>query len=80
MEINSDFPFPLQLRKVLVAQGRVSSHHIFPTVVGGVSYWIKVDDDNSQVIADLFRLQCNRIKSIENYMSSIIPESKKYRY
>jgi hypothetical protein len=46
----------------------VSLHHFFPTVVGGVSYWIKgVDDDNSQVIADLFRLQCNRIKSIGNY-------------
>ena len=42
-----DFPFPFQLRKVLVAEGRVSLHHIFPTVVGGVSYWIKgVDDDN----------------------------------
>jgi hypothetical protein len=28
-------------------------------------------------IVDLFRLQCNRIKSPENYMSSIIAESKK---
>jgi hypothetical protein len=53
MEINSDFPFPLHLRKDLVANGRVSLHHIFPTVVGGVSYWIKgVDDYNRQVIVD----------------------------
>jgi hypothetical protein len=76
-----DFPFPFQLRKVLVANDRVSLHHFFPTVVGGVSYWIKgVDDDNSQVIVDLFRLQCNRVKPPENYMSSIITKSKKYRY
>ena len=54
----ADLPFPVSLRKELVASGRAEPHHILPES-GWVSIWIRRDADADNVIA-LFRLNYER--------------------
>ena len=40
----TDLPFPVEIRKELVASGRALQHHIYPES-GWVHYWIRNSDD-----------------------------------
>jgi Family of unknown function (DUF5519) len=54
----ADLPFPVSMRRELVATGRAEPHHILPQS-GWVSVWIRRDADVDAVI-DLFRLNYER--------------------
>lgn len=54
----ADLPFPVSLRRELVASGRAEPHHILPES-GWVSVRIRGDADVATVI-DLFRLNYER--------------------
>lgn len=58
-----DFPFPLQIRKDLVASSKVSLHHVLPES-GWATYWIK-NDTNFEEIIELFKIQYERLKRKE---------------
>jgi MFS family permease len=57
----ADLPFPIKVRKELVASGRALPHHIYPES-GWVSYWIRNSDDIPAVV-NLFQMQYERLKS-----------------
>jgi hypothetical protein len=54
----ADLPFPISIRKDLVAAGRAEPHHILPES-GWVSIRIRADADANAVI-ELFRLNYER--------------------
>ena len=54
----ADLPFPVSVRKELVAAGRAERHHILPDS-GWVSLWIRSDADADTAI-ELFRLNYDR--------------------
>jgi hypothetical protein len=54
----ADLPFPVAIRKELVAAGRAEPHHILPHS-GWVSLWIRREADVDTAI-DLFRLNYDR--------------------
>lgn len=54
----ADLPFPISIRKELVAGGRAAPHHILPES-GWVSVWIRSAADADTVI-ELFRLNYER--------------------
>jgi Family of unknown function (DUF5519)/Major Facilitator Superfamily len=56
----ADLPFPIEVRKGLVASGRALPHHIYPES-GWVSYWIRNSDDIPAVV-NLFKMQYERLK------------------
>ena len=56
----ADLPFPIEVRKELVASRRALPHHIYPES-GWVSYWIRNSDDIPAVV-DLFKIQYERLK------------------
>jgi hypothetical protein len=55
----ADLPFPVRVRRELVADGRASPHHILPDT-GWVSFYIRSADDLAGAIA-LFRLSYDRL-------------------
>ena len=55
----ADLPFPVRVRRELVADGRASLHHILPDT-GWVSYHMRGMDDLAGAIA-LFRLNYERL-------------------
>ena len=55
----ADLPFPMRVRRELVADGRASPHHILPDT-GWVSYYIRSAADLAGAIA-LFRLNYDRL-------------------
>lgn len=55
----ADLPFPMRVRRELVANGRALPHHILPDT-GWVSYYINSADDLAGAIA-LFRLNYDRL-------------------
>ena len=55
----ADLPFPVRVRRELVAAGRASPHHILPDT-GWVSYYMRGIDDLAGAIA-LFRLNYDRL-------------------
>lgn len=55
----ADLPFPVRVRRELVADGRASPHHILPDT-GWVSYYIHSPADLAGAIA-LFRLNYDRL-------------------
>jgi MFS family permease len=57
----ADLPFPVEIRKELVASGRALPHHIYPES-GWVSYWIRNSDDIPAVLG-LFEMQYERLRS-----------------
>src|SRR5215212_10067125 len=54
-----DLPFPVRLRKELVADGKAQLHHVLPET-GWVSYPIRGEDDVEGVL-ELFRLNYERL-------------------
>jgi hypothetical protein len=57
----ADLPFPVRLRKELVAAGCASPHHVLPDT-GWVSYYIRGPEDVPGAI-ELFRLNYERLVS-----------------
>ena len=55
----ADLPFPVRMRRALVADGRAAPHHILPDT-GWVSYYIRSSADLAGAIA-LFRLNYDRL-------------------
>src|SRR5436190_24247757 len=55
----ADLPFPVRVRRELVADGRASPHHILPDT-GWVSYYMRGMEDLAGAIA-LFRLNYARL-------------------
>lgn len=55
----ADLPFPVRVRKELVAQGKARLHHILPQT-GWVSYPIRGEEDASGAL-ELFRLNYERL-------------------
>ena len=55
----ADLPFPVRVRRELVADGRASLHHILPDT-GWVSYYMRSAADLAGAIA-LFRLNYDRL-------------------
>jgi hypothetical protein len=54
----ADLPFPLAIRKQLVAEGRARVHHVLPDS-GWVTYYMRTLDDSAGAI-ELFRLNYER--------------------
>ena len=54
----ADLPFPVPIRRELVAAGRAEPHHILP-LSGWVSFWIRGAGDANAAI-ELFRLNYQR--------------------
>jgi hypothetical protein len=57
----ADLQFPSKISKKLLAEGRVSSHHVIPKS-GWISHEIRNAEDTKAVI-ELFRLQYQRLMS-----------------
>ena len=57
----ADLPFPIEIRKEIIASGKALPHIIYPESMW-VSYIIQSEDDNPKII-DLFRLQYERLKN-----------------
>src|SRR6266540_2703309 len=55
----ADLPFPVRVRRELVADGRALPHHI-PPATGSVSFFLRSVDDLAGAIA-LFRLNYDRL-------------------
>ena len=55
----ADLPFPVRLRRELVAAGRASPHHILPDT-GWVSYYLRSAADLAGAV-ELFRLNYDRL-------------------
>lgn len=55
----ADLPFPVRVRKELVAQGKAQLHHILPET-GWVSYPIRGEEDVPGAL-ELFRMNYDRI-------------------
>jgi hypothetical protein len=55
----ADLPFPVRVRRELVASGRAQPHHILPDT-GWVSYSIKGEEDIAPVL-QLFKLNYERL-------------------
>ncbi len=54
-----DLPFPVRIRKELVAEGKAEPHHVLPQT-GWVSYPIRAEGDIEGVL-ELFRLNYDRL-------------------
>jgi len=54
----ADLPFPVEMRRQLVASGRAEPHHILPDS-GWVSYFMRRPDDADGAI-ELFRMNYDR--------------------
>ena len=57
----ADLPFPIEIRKEIIASGKALPHIIYPESMW-VSYIIHSEDDTPKII-DLFRLQYERLKN-----------------
>ena len=55
----ADLPFPMRVRKELVAAGRASPHHVLPDS-GWVSFYIRGPEDVPAVL-ELFRMNYDRL-------------------
>lgn len=55
----ADLPFPVRVRKELVASGKAQTHHVLPQT-GWVSYRIR-DEEDVEGALDLFRLNYERL-------------------
>ena len=64
----ADLPFPIEIRKAIIASGKALPHIIYPESMW-VSYIIYSEEDTPKII-DLFRLQYERLK---NKPTTILP-------
>ena len=55
----ADLPFPMRVRKELVAAGRASPHHVLPDS-GWVSFYIRDPEDVPKLL-ELFRMNYDRL-------------------
>jgi hypothetical protein len=55
----ADLPFPVRMRKELVAEGKAEPHHLLPQT-GWVSYYPRGPQDAPAVV-ELFRLNYKRL-------------------
>ena len=55
----ADLPFPVRMRKELVAEGKAEPHHLFPQT-GWVSYYPRGPED-APALVELFRLSYERL-------------------
>jgi hypothetical protein len=55
----ADLPFPVRVRRELVAAGRASLHHMLPDT-GWVTYYIRGNEDVPAVV-ELFRMNYDRL-------------------
>ena len=58
----ADLPFPVRVRKELVAEGKAEPHHILPQT-GWISYYANGTDD-ARTIINLFRLNYERLVQV----------------
>ena len=58
----ADLPFPKDVGKKLIAEGKASPHHFIPQS-GWISYYIKGIDDDIQGAIELFQMQYERLTS-----------------
>jgi MFS family permease len=56
----ADLPFPIEIRKDLIASGKALPHIIYPESMW-VSYFIRSEEDAPKIV-DLFRLQYERLR------------------
>lgn len=57
----ADLPFPVRVRKELVAGGKARLHHVFPKT-GWTSYYIRGEEDVPGAV-ELFRLNYERLRA-----------------
>ena len=57
----ADLPFPVRVRKELIAAGKAELHHILPDT-GWVTFYIRSPDDAPAVV-ELFRLNYERLRA-----------------
>jgi hypothetical protein len=57
----ADLPFPIKLRKEIIASGKALPHIVYPESMW-VSYIVHNVENNPKII-DLFRLQYERLKN-----------------
>ena len=58
----ADLPFPKDVGKKLIAEGKASPHHFIPQS-GWISYYTKGIDDDIQDAIELFQMQYERMTS-----------------
>lgn len=58
----ADLPFPKDVGKKLIAEGKASPHHFIPQS-GWISYYLKGIDDDIQGAIELFQMQYERLTS-----------------
>jgi hypothetical protein len=59
----ADLPFPKDIGRKLIEEGRVSPHHVLPES-GWISYYINGNkDEDVHNVIELFRMQYNRMTS-----------------
>jgi hypothetical protein len=63
----ADLPFPVAMRKELVAAGRAVPHHALPET-GWVSFYIRGEEDIPAVL-DLFRLNYDRLAATKRQLA-----------
>jgi hypothetical protein len=64
----ADLPFPKDVGRKLIQEGRASQHHVLPES-GWISYYIH-GNEGVQDVVELFRLQYNRMTSYTKKKSS----------
>jgi hypothetical protein len=72
----ADLPFPVRMRRELVAAGRASPHHIL-TDTGWVSYYLRGMADLPGVI-ELFRLNYDRLVGRDSALAARIHAEAEY--
>lgn len=72
----ADLPFPVRLRRELVASGRASTHHILPDT-GWVSYYMRDMADLPGAV-ELFRLNYERLAGRDSALAARIHAEEEY--
>jgi hypothetical protein len=75
----ADLPFPVRMRKELVAEGKAEPHHLFPQT-GWVSYYPRGPEDAPAVV-ELFRLNYEHLvergeKKAEKVTADVTPSEE----
>jgi hypothetical protein len=69
----ADLPFPVRMRKELVAEGKAEPHHVLP-LTGWVSYYPRGPEDAPAVV-ELFRLNYEHlVQRDKKKVEKVVPE------
>jgi hypothetical protein len=71
----ADLPFPKDVGKKIIEEGKASPHHVLPES-GWISYYIR-DNEDIHGVMELFRLQYERMTSYGKKKNN--EEQRKYR-